>query len=98
MENYQRNQIYFPTFNKLVTRYCTALDRFPTLIGQLSFHFVMEIMFVAFSLTGIVHFTRRFLLTFPFLGIFFSIFVYQDMILIIFLAAIFFTSVALNKI
>ena len=97
MENYRRDQSYFPTFNNLITRYYTALDRFPALIGMLSFYVVLEIMFAFCSLTDIVHFNSRFLLMFPFLGIFFGVFIYPDMPLIIFLAAVFFTSVTLNK-
>jgi hypothetical protein len=101
MENYNRGQSYFPTFSKLIKLikwYCIALDRLPALVGQLSFYLVMEFMFAVFALTGIVHFTDRFLLTFPFLGIFFTVFVYPDVTFIIFLTTIFFISLALNKI
>ena len=92
------NQSYFPTFNKLITHYYAALDKFPALVGQMSFYLVMEIIFAVFFLTGITDFSSRFLLTFPFLGLFFGVFIYPDTSIIIFLATIIFTSVALNKI
>jgi hypothetical protein len=98
MENYRSSPSYFPTFNKLITQYYTALDRFPALVGQLSFYIIMEIMFAMFSVSGIIDFSYRFLLTFPFLGLFFGVFIYPNMPIIIFLAVVFFTSVILNKI
>ena len=98
MENYSRSQNYFPTFNKLITWYCTALDKFPALVGQLSFYFCVNIIVLIFSLFFDMGFKDGIFFWFPFFGLFFNVFLIPNIPVAVLLSTIFFTSVALNNI